>query len=248
MQPKSTPFPLPSPPGYINSPLNAVDAIFGHSTELWPIIHRLLHLLPLKTSIRTAEEAGQTNIAAVLKVELESTSQAIEWALTNWSPIIRTKASPSENEGDEFPKPLAKDSVEGSCIGILNNAEAYRNSALIYFYRTIKCLPRSHCLIQKYVYLSLSACDNAVEHAECCSNGPLWPLFVAACEAVTGEDRMLATRAFIGMERRLGMNNVAQAWAVVQGVWRRVDSVGEEGEVNWTAICVEMGFNNIILA
>ena len=242
-QPTSTPFPLPSPPGYIDSPLNAVDTLLGLSTQLWPIIHRLSHLLSHKTSIKAALAAGQTSIATVLQAELKNTSQAIELTLTNWSPTTRPKASPSENEGDEFPKPLAKDRAEGSCIeGILNNAEAYRHSAFIYLYRTIRCLPRSHYLIQKHAYLSLRACAKAVETTQ----GPLWPLFVAACEAVTDDDRMSAMRAFRKMERRQGMDNIARAWEVVQGVWRRVDFAGEEVEVNCRDICVERGFDIIL--
>ena len=70
----------------------------------------------------------------------------------------------------------------------------------------------------------------------------LWPLFVAACEAVTEEDRVLALEAFDGTERRQGMNNIMRAWEVVQEVWRRAD-LKEGEEVNWRDICEERGFN-----
>lgn len=69
----------------------------------------------------------------------------------------------------------------------------------------------------------------------------LWPLFVAACETITEEDRELAMSGFGGAERRQGMQNIMRAWEVVQEVWRRVD-LGEE-EVNWRGICEERGFN-----
>lgn len=70
----------------------------------------------------------------------------------------------------------------------------------------------------------------------------LWPLFVAACEATTKEDRVLALEAFGGTERRQGMNNIMRAWEVVQEVWRRAD-LNEDGEVNWRDICEESGFD-----
>ncbi len=70
----------------------------------------------------------------------------------------------------------------------------------------------------------------------------LWPLFVAACEATTEEDRALALEAFQGTERRQGMNNIMRTWEVVQEVWRRADLV-ENVEVDWREICDERGFN-----
>jgi hypothetical protein len=69
----------------------------------------------------------------------------------------------------------------------------------------------------------------------------LWPLFVSSCEAVTKEDRQLAMDAFVGTERRQGMNNILRAWEVVQEVWRRSD-LGVEN-INWREICDERGFS-----
>lgn len=70
----------------------------------------------------------------------------------------------------------------------------------------------------------------------------LWPLFVAACEATTEEDRALALDAFIGLERRQGMRNVMRGWEVVQEVWSRAD-LQHCGEVNWRDVCEERGLN-----
>jgi len=68
----------------------------------------------------------------------------------------------------------------------------------------------------------------------------LWPLFVAACEAMTAGDRALASDAFGGTERRQGMNNIMRAWEVVQEVWRRADL---NENVNWRHVCEERGFS-----
>lgn len=70
----------------------------------------------------------------------------------------------------------------------------------------------------------------------------LWPLFVAACEAISDEDRKLAMEGFEGIERRQGMNNIGRAWEVVREVWERVDeSKDGDGEVDWREICAERG-------
>ena len=252
-QPTAAPFPFPPPTSseysIPNSPLSAVDTLLGLSTDLWPIIHRLSHLLSFKSSLEAAIAAGQTSKATVLRMELESTSQAIELALTNWTPSVSCKNSkPSENVDDQSAEHLGDDPVEEIRMqSILENAEAYRHSAFVYLYRTIRSHPRTHPAVQKHAHISLLACSNVVKHAEQCQNGPmsalLWPLFVSACEAVTEEDRELALKGFCGTERRQGMNNIMRAWEVVQEVWRRED-LGENGDdVNWRDICAEGGFN-----
>jgi hypothetical protein len=246
-QPTATPFqfPYPSETPIPDSPLSAVDTLLGLSTDLWPIIHRLSHLLSYKNSLEAAIAAGETSKATVLRTELESTSQAIELALTNWKPTLNTEPKSPDGEVD-LSQDSTKDPVEEARMqSILNNAEAYRHSAFVYLYRTIRSLPRSHSLVQKHAHLSLLACSNVVRRAEECYNGPmsalLWPLFVASCEATTEEDRESAMNGFCGTERRQGMNNIIRAWEVVQEVWRRADA-GDEG-VNWTGICEERGFS-----
>ncbi|KAE9370217.1 hypothetical protein N431DRAFT_411356 [Stipitochalara longipes BDJ] len=254
-QPTSTPFPIPpSTHGTIpESPLNAVDTLLGFSTDLWPIIHRLSHLLSFKTQLETAIAAGRTNEATVLRTELENSSLAIELALTNWQPALSpTPSDPaasslSEEQNTLKKKILDEDPVSDTRIqSILNNAEAYRHSAFVYLYRTIRSLPRSHNLVQKHVRLSLQACSNVVDLAEKCQDGPmsalLWPLFVAAVEAVSEEDRDLAMQGFGGIEKRQGMTNITRAWEVVKEVWRRVDELENgEREVDWREICKERG-------
>lgn len=247
-QPTSAPFPVPpSSNGNIpDSPLNAVDTLLGFSTDLWPIIHRLSHLLSFKTQLEAAVAAGRTNEATVLRTELENSSIAIELALTNWQPAL--SSMPPSLESDEN-KAISDLQHEDTRIqSILNNAEAYRHSAFVYLYRTIRTLPRSHNLVQKHVRLSLQACSNVVNLAEKCQDGPmsalLWPLFVATCEAINEEERQLAMEGFGGIERRQGMTNITRAWEVVREVWRRVDELEDgEGEVDWRQISEERGIS-----
>lgn len=242
-----TPFPLPPCSLSRPNPLNSVDTLLGLSTDLWPIIHRLSHLLSFKISLDAALAAGQTSKAIVIQTELENTSQAIELALNSWAPKISADPKLVEvEEESELDDLGAQNRVEGSRIqSILNNAEAYRHSAFVYLYRIIRSHPRNHPRIQKHAHLSLQACANVVKQAERCQNGPmsalLWPLFVSACEATTEEDRELAMEAFRGTERRQGMNNIMRSWEVVQEVWNRAD-LGQQN-IDWREICEERGFS-----
>ncbi|RDW75008.1 hypothetical protein BP6252_06150 [Coleophoma cylindrospora] len=221
------PFKVESDPS-VRNPLGAVDTLLGLSTDLWPIIHRLSHLLSYKTSLQSAIAAGQTSKATVLRTELESTSQAIEHALAAWKP-----ATIDENEILQDGDPID----EARLRSILANAEAYRHSAFIYLYRAIREYPSTHALVQKRTHLSLAACAEVVQHA-----GPmsalLWPLFVAAVEAVSEDDRELARKAFIATERRQGMHNILRAWEVVGEVWAGADC---GVEVDWRAVCERKG-------
>ncbi|OIW27670.1 hypothetical protein CONLIGDRAFT_645918 [Coniochaeta ligniaria NRRL 30616] len=105
---------------------------------------------------------------------------------------------------------------------ILHTALAYKHSALVYLYRTVHELERPHSAVQRHTRASLRHCAGTVS-----AKGPmgalLWPLFVAACEAVGEEYRALARQTFLGVERRQGMMNIERAWAIVQEVWRRAD-------------------------
>lgn len=230
------------------SPLSSVDTLLGFSTELWPIIHRLSHLLSFKKSLEAAQAAGETTKASVLRAEFDNTTQAIELALADWKPSITPGAnSLGDDEGLPPQEPDIDFSVEPRIQSIINNAEAYRHSAFVYLYRTIHSRSRDHLSVQKHAHLSLLACSEVVKYANQCNDGPmsalLWPLFVAACEAITDEDRELALKAFCGTEHRQKMNNIKRAWDVVQEVWRRTDLDG--CDIDWRDISAEHGFNII---
>lgn len=224
------------------SPLSAVDTLLGLFADLWPVIHRLSSLLPLKTSLEAAILSGQTSKIIVLSTELDIAAKSIELSLTQWRP---SQSSPVGIGSDAQENCADKMRFQA----ILNNAEAYRHSAFVYLYRVIHTHPRSHPSVQDNTHVSLVACSNAVRYARQCHDGPmsalLWPLFVAACEATTEEDRVLATDAFCGIEKRQCMNNIRRAWEVVQEVWRKVD-LQHGADVNWRDICKEKGFNIVL--
>ncbi|KAL2263533.1 hypothetical protein VTK26DRAFT_6352 [Humicola hyalothermophila] len=139
---------------------------------------------------------------------------------------------------------------------IHHNALAYRHASLVYLYRVVLGHPRaSPATVQAHTRRTLRHCVETVSHG-----GPmsalLWPLFVAACEAVTEEDRELARTAFEKVDKRQGMRNIGRAWEIVGEVWRRGDErerrggggVEEEGEEDeeeelWRRVSREMGVN-----
>ncbi|KAI1506721.1 fungal-specific transcription factor domain-containing protein [Biscogniauxia marginata] len=233
--------PLDAPPA---SPLSNVDSLLGMATTLWPIMHRLSSLLSVKVELGQALRMNQSSKVAVLRTEFETTSQAIEAALTQWEPCLPANVTVEEGvlevvEGEVSERQRLQ--------SILNNALAYRHSAFVYLYRTIYEYLPGHALVQKHAHTSLLHCVETVAH-----RGPmgalLWPLFVAACEATSEEDRALAEKAFVAIELRQGMTNIEQAWGIIREVWKRLDLLSEssmEGEDTdlWRKVSAEMGVN-----
>jgi hypothetical protein len=191
------------------------------ATTLWPIIHRLSNLLAIKEDLENAIRSCQSSKAAVLRTEFETTSEAIETSLNQWQPSLSASFSLEGETEDEILDSVAVEE-RARLQSTLNNALAYRHSSLVYLYRSIYGYPRRHALVQRHAHVSLTHCVATVSHA-----GPmgalLWPLFVAACEAVSLGDRDLARQAFMAINRRQGMTNIERAWLIVQEVWRRAD-------------------------
>lgn len=235
---------MPFPPlgAPMTSPLSNVDTLLGMATTLWPIIHRLSSIVTLKSDLQAAiwSNASASKIA-VLRTELEATTQAIEAALSRWQPQLPPGFDPDEDideETDKTDKVHSKHLNHGSKIDVMSptvaersrlhsiwhNALAYRHSAFVYLYRSVHGYRRSHRAVQEHTHRSLLHCAATVKH-----EGPmgalLWPLFVAACEAVTENDRGLAEQAFEKVKKRQGMRNIERAWEIVREVWERADGV-----------------------
>lgn len=229
------------------SPLSNVDTLLGMATTLWPIMHRLSNLLSLKNDIERASRENQASKSAVLRMEFESTSQAIETALTQWEPCLPPNIAVQDgvlvgSSQEDIPEQQLLQSIQ-------HNALAYRHSAFVYLYRTIYGYPARREVVQKHAHTALVHCVETVTH-----RGPmgalLWPLFVAACEAISTEDRSLAQSAFAGIDQRQGMTNIGQAWKIVQEVWKRLDQASEGSpeaqDIDlWRRVSAEMGVSII---
>ncbi|KAI0469343.1 hypothetical protein F4859DRAFT_142225 [Xylaria cf. heliscus] len=233
--------PLDAPPA---SPLTNVDTLLGMATTLWPIMHRLSNLLFTKKELEDAQRMKLVSKVAVLRTEFETTSQAIEAALTQWKPCLPPNITIQDDvlvlkdAGEEMPETARLQSI-------LHNALAYRHSAFVYLYRTIYGYSPKHELVQKHSHTALHHCVQTTA-----ARGPmsalLWPLFAAACEAISTEDRELARKAFSEIEQRQGMTNIQEAWRIIQEVWKRLDSVDDDFPIGktpdlWRTVCAEMG-------
>ncbi|KAI0124795.1 fungal-specific transcription factor domain-containing protein [Xylariales sp. AK1849] len=235
--------PLPPLDALPASPLRNVDTLLGMATTLWPIMHRLSNLFSLKNELENAMKSHQKSKIAVLRTEFENTSRAIETALQRWNPSLPPNVILEDGvlvgfEGQVVPEqPLLQ--------SILHSALAYRHSAFVYLYRTIYAYAPSHQLVQKHVHASLVCCAQTVAF-----KGPmgalLWPLFVAACEAIGDEDRSLAKQAFVEFDIHQGMTNIENAWGVVREVWKQLDLLsvtpyGSKDADLWRRVSKEMG-------
>lgn len=203
------------------SRVGGVDALLGLATSLWPVIQKLSGLLTLKHDLEASVAHGDVSGTRVMQAKFDAECAAVESLLDGWQPVMPPECS---IHGDlEKLSPSARGKMRGF-QSILNNALAYRHSALVYLYRTIYNSPRSHPVVQHHASVSLVHCKDTVLH-----EGPmgalLWPLFVASCEAVDPMDRQSARDTFQGITRRQGMANIDRAWEVVQEVWNRADEV-----------------------
>ncbi|KAM0330900.1 hypothetical protein ACHAQA_003856 [Verticillium albo-atrum] len=214
---------------------NSVDTLLGLSASLWPILHRLSNLLSLKKELEAALASPELNGAklAVLRTEFETTADAIESALQGWQPTLPGGLSVDDliaEDIDGFGSTVPESPDQAHLQSILHNALAHRQSAFVHLYRNIHGHPRHHPLVQRHAHASLQHCVATVSHA-----GPmaalLWPLFVAACEAMSMEDREMARHAFVAIDHRQGMTNIERGWIIVQEVWRRSDFMDASGDL-----------------
>ncbi|KAK8087245.1 hypothetical protein PG994_002219, partial [Apiospora phragmitis] len=231
---------VPFPPldAPLSSPLSNVDTLLGMATTLWPIMHRLSTLPSLKTELENAGKSHQTSKMAVLRTEFETTEGSSNGTPRSPSNVGITGGLLESLDGE----PIAEQALLQS---ILDNALAYRHSAFVYLYRTIYGYAPTHALVQKHAHASLVHCARNVAF-----RGPmgalLWPLFVAACEAVAPEDRALAERAFVEVDNHQGMTNIEKAWGVVREVWKQLDLLsvtpyGAKDTDLWRRVSKEMG-------
>lgn len=210
----------------------SVDTLFGLVADLWPIIHRLASLMDLKRNLDKEELANpgeeKTN---GMRSDFDTNTASIELALLQWIPKIPPSVVGIENPTDD-----------SRLQSILNNAEAHKQAAFVYLYRTILAHSRSTPKVQTPAKQALQACLRVVIFS-----GPMaalvWPLFTAACEAAEDVDRNVARNVartvFRHLETRQGMNNIVTAWEVCEEVWRRTDA--GQGEIEWREVAQDMG-------
>lgn len=210
------------------TPMSSVDTLFGLVADLWPIVHRLASLMDVKRNLEKEELANpgeeKTNN---MRTDFETNTSSIELALLQWIPKLPPAVITIENPTDD-----------SRLQSILNNAEAHKQAAFVYLYRTILSHSRTNPKVQTPAKQALQACLRVVIFS-----GPMaalvWPLFTAACEAAEDVDRNVARTVFRHLETRQGMNNIVTAWEVCEEVWRRTDA--GHGDIDWREVAQDMG-------
>ena len=216
------------------SQLGDVDTLLGMASTLWPILHKLSTLLTLKRELESASADADPARTTALQSEFETSAYGVDVALKKWKPNLPPQLYTVSN--DESSSAYGDDiyDAEGQSTASqrahlqsgLNNALAYQHSAIVYLHRTIYGHSRRHALVQRHAHVALTHCVATVRNG-----GPmgalLWPLFVAACEAVTLGDRDLARQTFVVLGQRQGMLNIERAWFIIEEVWRRADTAEE---------------------
>ena len=210
------------------SAMASVDTLFGLVADLWPIIHRLASLVDVKHNLdkQEASSPARDDKTSTMRSDFETNTTSIELALQQWIPKLPPSAVTLENPADD-----------SRLQSIMSNAEAHKQASFVFLYRNLLSYSRSDPKVQTPTKQALQACLRVVIFS-----GPMatlvWPLFIAACEAVEDVDRNVATTVFRHLETRQGMNNIVTAWEVCEEIWRRSDA--GQGHLDWREVAQSM--------
>lgn len=198
------------------------------TTELWPIIHDISHVIKMRKEVETVQALGYIDAANALAVESSNRSADIKKKLKDWK-IRSIAASSAAIEGNT--------NKDHGIQSIISNAEAYHHATYVFFHRNIECEARSSSVVQYHTKETLAASLRVVMFG-----GPmaalLWPLFVGACEAVQEVDRRIAGIVFQELIKKQGFVNISQSWEIVQELWQ-----GELVGTRWEEICQAHGLS-----
>ncbi|CAH0025409.1 unnamed protein product [Clonostachys rhizophaga] len=233
--------PLLTPPGDIdnnrgypkgNSHSGAIDPLLGLSETLWPLLYRLGVLLSRLEEWKMAVEAGDAFDSDILYIAIQTSAATLKETLETWVPVIPQGYVLSDGNISRQDGQITPDCL--TIRAMFHNALAYRYAALLQLHKAAYGRPRHHPCIQENVHLTLSHCMEVTS-----SNGPvsalLWPLFIAASEAVTKEDRLMATQTFNCLQQRQGMVNIDHASEIILKTW-------SDPFRSWEMVEQEMGF------
>ncbi|KAJ4303799.1 hypothetical protein N0V90_002700 [Kalmusia sp. IMI 367209] len=173
-----------------------LDPLMGYATTLFPIIGRVADLI---TQIRTRYTRRNSPVIISKGIELRH-------LIEDWSPTIDLEqiASPTSN-----------------MVEAIQTAEAYRWSTLLLLQEAVPELPSLASykeLGQKtLVYLATIPTTSATLIAH------IYPLMVAATEAVEEEDREFVRDRWKAMSKRMITGIVDHCEKIMEEVWRRRD-------------------------
>lgn len=195
-----------------------VDPLLGCAQSLFLIIGRVASLISRarKLQLKNGLRNGLTVITQATQLKQE---------LVEWHPVIsdamidRSSVNKGEATGVKATWDIA------SCIA---TAEAYRFASILYLHQAVPEIPclSSHELAEKVFILLASIPTTSHTYTV-----HIFPLLVASCEALPGEEREWCLARWALLSEKLWIGNVERALEVVKEVWKRKDGdVNGEGE------------------
>ena len=141
--------------------------------------------------------------------------------LVEWRPVISDNmvARSMVNDGEATGVKSTWDIA--SCIA---TAEAYRFASILYLHQAVPEIPclTSHELAEKVFILLASIPTTSHTYTV-----HIFPLLVASCEALPGEERDWCVSRWALLSEKLWIGNVERALEVVKEVWKRKDAMTE---------------------
>ncbi|EGW33607.1 uncharacterized protein SPAPADRAFT_136778 [Spathaspora passalidarum NRRL Y-27907] len=186
-----------------------IDPLLGCGQSLFSIMGKVANL---STKIRKSKSTRNSLITI-------STASNLKQQLINWKPPITSTDQdfPSHNDSTwDIPQ----------CIA---TAESYKYATLIYLHHSVPEIPSlsSHKLAQKIFILMASIPEDSNMHVVL-----IFPLLVASCEAMPGEEREWCIDRWRILFEKMGIGNVERAFDIVKEVWKRKDQDDSEDSKN----------------
>ncbi|EDK38608.2 hypothetical protein PGUG_02706 [Meyerozyma guilliermondii ATCC 6260] len=191
-----------------------VDPLLGCAQSLFSIIGKVANLISKvrKLQMRNGFRNGLSVITQATQLKQE---------LVEWRPVISDNmvARSMVNDGEATGVKSTWDIA--SCIA---TAEAYRFASILYLHQAVPEIPclTSHELAEKVFILLASIPTTSHTYTV-----HIFPLLVASCEALPGEERDWCVSRWALLSEKLWIGNVERALEVVKEVWKRKDAMTE---------------------
>ncbi|GMM44496.1 hypothetical protein DAPK24_010710 [Pichia kluyveri] len=189
---------------------DVIDPLLGVAQTLFPIMGEVATLI---AQIRHYKTVNSLSSKTQVKTPLRLISKAVDLksAIEHWKlPSLSKLKHQNQTEDPSFDLNAA-----------VATAEAYRHSTLLYLHQIVPEIPSptSHSLAENVMMLLASIPSTSrtvVTH--------MFPLFVASCEALPGEERDWAKDRWTELIDKMWIGTLERAWEVVKEVWARKDA------------------------
>lgn len=182
-----------------------IDPLLGCAQSLFLVMGRVASLI---ARVRQTGKKAARNSLAHITYAAELRKQLVDWR----SVVSFLPPAPRERAG--LPS--------WDLYSCLATAEAYRHATLLYLYQAVPevALAALHQLAERIFVLLAAIPLTSNLHIT-----HIFPLLVASCEALPGEEREWCEARWAMLSERLWIGNIDRALEVVKEVWRRTDEM-----------------------